>query len=161
MKTNAEIFEAFIEKWVNREYLPKAVVAAPFEKVEATLGVFPAAYRQFLMTYGWVEVEISRLTKTIDAVRSPVHAIQEFSSPFEVVELTFQSRRLGLKPGLVPIASDGGGNYFCVRPTGLLESDRKADGPIWYFDHDRGVSEKLSPTFVEWLSQYSNLPIAK
>jgi hypothetical protein len=43
-------FDTFVDKWVDREYLPKTVAPGPLEKAEKALGVLPVAYRQFLLT---------------------------------------------------------------------------------------------------------------
>ena len=156
MNTPREVFENFIEKWVDRTLLPKTVAPRPLDDAEALLGLFPASYREFLLSYGWVQVEAHQLVAALQAVKSSLPPIYEFTSPLDLWTVARESRPLGLSSGLVPVASDGRGNYFCMRPIrGAV--DRKADGPVWYFDHEERTNVKVAPGFVPWLGAYASL----
>jgi len=156
---NNTVFKTFVEKWVDREYLPKTVAPGPLEKAEKDLGILPLAYRQFLLTYGWVQVESPRLVESLLTTRSSLDPIHEFVSPFDMPGLTQQLRGAGLKRGLVPIATDGRGNYYCVRSKAVRVSAREPDAPVWIYDHDERQCELIKESFVDWLADYAALPV--
>ncbi|MBL8520871.1 MAG: SMI1/KNR4 family protein [Betaproteobacteria bacterium] len=155
MNSRDEIFQQFVKKWVDAEYLPSTVNPGPLDAAERELGLLPAAYREFILRFGWVQIEQS-LTNAALSAKDFLEPIYHFLAPMELSAEMRSLRQLGLKRGYVPIATNGGGDYFCLKPSDSLKG-RADDSPVYFFLHEERNIGKVAPSFQEWLRSYANL----
>jgi hypothetical protein len=121
---------------------PEDVAAA-----EAMLGVrILGGFRQFLQRLGWLVVgpiEIYGLGRDV-----PKH--------LNLIEITKSERtemHPRLRPELIPVMNDGGGNLYCLDTAGCRAPENP---PIVFWDHDstpEQTPELIAGSFEEWLSE--------
>ncbi len=114
MQTKDAIFQQFVDRWVDTEYLPKTISPAPLNAAEQEIGLLPKSYRDFILAYGWVEVTLS-LIETCVLVSNSITPIYEFLAPPALGKTARSLRDQGLKREFIPFAADGSGDYFCFR----------------------------------------------
>lgn len=113
---------------------------------ESELGVsFPASYRQFLSTLGWIESSyLSVYGLGID--------VELGSSVVFVTNSERHEMDLCIPPTLIPIVNDGSGNLYCLDVSQMQESEC----PVVFWDHEsfegaEQMPERVGPDFYNWL----------
>lgn len=145
------LYRAFIAKWGHRDYPPDPESEEALCEVERELGfALPGAYRQFMREIGPV-ISHGGLLRALTAARLDVRDLSEFYPARDLVRATLGWRRSNLPEDLMPIASDGSGNQFCMRPAAAPPAE--ADGPVWLWKHESDTSEQVAESFAAWLSR--------
>lgn len=146
----------FTEKWTSGHYPPDPVSEADLLSVEQRLSVrLPEEYRQAVLKVGLPRPTIALLDAIVER-ELDLHGLGDFYSPAEIVEETLGWRELGMPENLVAFASDGGGNQFCF-DADLLRNDAAEGQPIWFFDHDFGTVDEISPSFGAWINAFCDV----
>ena len=140
----------FIERF-QREEMTQAVSSTAIEQIASMLNVLlPAAYRDFLETYG--PVYTPDILDLIVLRNARLADIQQFQSIEDVID---SSQSIEAK-GCLAFATDCSGNLFCFKSlSNILPAPD--DAPVWLFDHETGKASKVAKSFDAWLSQYTNL----
>jgi hypothetical protein len=105
---------------------------------------FAGGFRTFLERFGWLSVEGLEIYGI--GARVPKY--------LSLVEITLSERsemRPKLRPDLVPVMNDGGGNLFCLDTA----AGTSGSGAIVFWDHALDADqdpEIIAASFEEWLS---------
>ena len=113
-------------------------------EAERVLGVrIDGGYRQFLKRFGWGgvgHVELYGLGSNV-----PAH--------LNVVDITLSEREeMGpkLRPNLVPVMNDGGGNLYCI------DTNAEGEPSVVFWDHTAGTDQEPdldADDFASWLDE--------
>jgi hypothetical protein len=141
--------ERFIALWMHPHYPPKPVSDEGLRAVEARFGFeFPDDYRAAVLRFGLVSPTIALLDTIVDR-ELDMPALSDSLHPKEMTETSEAWREMGLPDDMVAFATDCSGNLFCF--------STEAGPPVFYFDHDYGTTDMISPSFTSWIDAFCGL----
>lgn len=123
-------------------------------ELESKLSVtLPDSYKYLISTYGLVHTP-NVLTKICD-LDSDISEVQDFLSLDDVYTLSKLYEMTGMPKGHILFASDCKGNMFCFKLTDCI--GKQIDLPVWFFNHDLCIVNKVSNSFIGWLDGFNQL----
>jgi hypothetical protein len=148
MRTRTAIQRDFVERFHVGER-PGPVPSEELDRIESELNTkLPAAFRQFITTYGPVYTPDTLREITDGNIDHP--DIQNVLDPAEAIEGTKGYWSAGMPEDVIGVASDCMGNMIGFRRQ-LGASD---DTPVVFFDHDFVEVYEIAPSFDEFLAWY-------
>jgi hypothetical protein len=150
------VLDRFIAKWASPNYPPNPVDPAGLDFVEAHFQFkFPSDYRSEVLRFGLPRLTISLLHSIVEG-ELDIFDVSRFLEPSAMIELTDGWRKLGLSSTLVAFATDCMGSLFCFDVT---NNQRRPTSPVWFFDHDFGTNESISPNFTAWIERFCEVDL--
>lgn len=159
-----------IETWLTSHHPSEAdmlsppAVAEELEAVEASIGrPVPPLLRASLMVHNGESDEPVGLLYSYELLQT-TQILDEWKTMKEVAATWSDEQNTALDPvegvqlrhwhtGWIPIAADGGGNFFCVdadpAPGGHV-------GQVLFFDHEVGPTYVAARDLAEWLTVFAN-----
>jgi hypothetical protein len=174
-----ELYERFVgrfgcPRWGERD-VSRPMSADSIALLERELSVcFPVSLSQFLGRHG--DVSLAELSRTwlFSKDRACPVPMDEVFGP-KTMPLANGTAWLAPIPAtvsgaadihsdnafrhLIAFAGDTSGNWFCFRRIDCAK--RSDDLPVFYFDHDGGAIEQISPTLDDLIRRYLMLPAAQ
>lgn len=149
--------DLFVKNWGTKQIMVP-IEKHDIEALETELTtVLPDSYKYLISTYGLVHTP-NVMTKIVD-LNVEVTDVQDFLSLDDVSSLSKLYEMSGMPKGHILFASDCEGNMFCFK---LAEcQDKQGDVPVWFYNHGLCTIEKVSDSFIEWLSQFNDLKVAR
>jgi hypothetical protein len=143
----------FIAQWTHPDYAPEPVSVHELEGAESQLKTrLPADYRNAVLQFGLPRPTGDLLDAIVDR-ELDIRDVSDFLGASEIVSVTEDWRDMGLPEELVAFATDCMGNLFCF-PTNNQASDEL---PVFFFDHDAGSVDAISPTFAAWIEEFCRM----
>lgn len=145
--------DLFVKNWGSKQTMVPINsddIAEVEEKINAYL---PDSYKYLISTYGLVHTP-NVLTKICD-LGVDITEVQDFLSLDDVFSLSKLYEMSGMPKGHVLFASDCKGNMFCFKLTDC--ENKKADAPVWFYDHGLCTVNKVSNSFSDWLEEFNAL----
>lgn len=147
----ADVFLAFMAKWVGMLSQPP-VGAEAIATVEKQLSLsLPASYRRFVVSHGTPGTTIALLRSIVEGAHD-VHDVSEFIAVDELAQATQVYESGGMESGFLGFATDCMGNMFLFRKADCVAGAE--DAPVWFFDHDFVTIDEEASSFMVWLERF-------
>ena len=144
--------DLFISNWSGKNTMVP-IKQQDINELESQLDlVLPEPYKYLLATYGLIHTP-NVLTRTCD-LSVNIQNVQDFLSLDDVDSLSKLYQMSGMPAGHVLFASDSEGNMFCFKSSDC--ETHQSDVPVWFFDRNLNSVNKVSESFVTWLSGFNS-----
>jgi SMI1-KNR4 cell-wall len=152
----SDTYTCFYALWGENYHSPVKFTPGKLAAVEGKLGfLFPQSYVRAIGTCGAFSTRAVLLDTIVDRNLN-MRDINEFLEPTEIGEVMLGWREAGMPEGLVPFAKDCMGNFFCFNKEDG-QAVRKADCPIYSWDHDFNAVDLEASSFEAWIGRYLSL----
>ena len=114
--------------------------------------VFPLDYRSQVLKIGLPSPTLALLSAISDQDLE-LFDLSTLYDPNEIIHLTDTWREIGMPKSLIAIGGDSSGNHFCFDQEELKDGGISR-AAIYFWDHDFGDTDRLFPTFSDWIASY-------